>query len=79
MKRIRLTIEWAGGCSEEIWAQILSKAIVEADASGLTRVSKVELVTNFGDTTPLTLAPDSSDPFLTPFEVRRNRRRWGNG
>ena len=79
MKRIRLTIEWAGACSEPQWAAILQQAIEEADASGLTRVSKVDLVTDFGTTEPLTLAPDDSDPFLTPFEVRRNRRRWGLG
>ena len=74
MKRIRLTIEWAGACSESTWGSVLSEAIEKFDASGVTRVSDVELVTNFGDTTPLTLAPNDSDPFLTPHEVRRNRR-----
>ncbi len=57
MKRIRLTIEWAGACPEEIWASVLSEVIEKLDASGLTRVSDVELVTDFGETTPLTLAP----------------------
>ncbi len=57
MKRIRLTIEWPGACSEETWAGELSKAIENADASGLTRVSNVELITDFGETTPLTLPP----------------------
>jgi hypothetical protein len=76
MKRIRLTIEWAGACSEPAWGSVLSEAIEKFDASGLTRVSNVELVTSFGDTTPLTLAPDDSDPFLTPHEVRKYGRLW---
>ena len=63
MKRIRLTNEWAGACSEPTWASVLSEAIEKADASGLTRVSDVELVTDFGDTTPLTLAHDPSKPW----------------
>ncbi len=79
MKRIRLTIDWAGACSESTWASVLSEAIEQADTSGLTRVSDVEFVTDFGETPPLTLIPDHRDPFLTPFEVRRNRRRWGLG
>ena len=57
MKRIRLTIEWPGACSEEVWAECLRKTIENADASGLTRVSGVELITDFGDTTPRTLDP----------------------
>ncbi len=79
VKRIRLTIDWAGACSESTWAAVLAQAIEETDASGLTKVSDVELVTDFGTTEPLTLIPDHRDPFLTPFEVRRNRRRWGLG
>ena len=58
MKRIRLTIEWAGACSEECWANVLRALIEKYDGSGLTRVSDVELITDFGETTPLTL-PDS--------------------
>ena len=77
MKRIRLTIEWAGACPESVWAEFLRKTIEECDGSGLTRVSKTELITDFGRTTPLTLGPSSDDPFLTSFEVARNRRRWG--
>ena len=57
MKRIRLTIEWAGACSEPTWASVLSEAIEKFDMSGLTRVSDVELLTDFRDTPPLTLAP----------------------
>ena len=62
MKRIRLTIEWPGACSEADWAVDLHEAIENADASGLTRVSKIELITEFGETTPLTLAPSSAMP-----------------
>ena len=61
MKRIRLTIEWAGACSEEVWAGELRKTIENADASGLTRVSDVELITDFGETTPLTLDPSRKE------------------
>ena len=57
MKRIRLTIEWPGACSEATWAGELQRVIENADASGLTRVTGIELVTDFGTTTPLTLAP----------------------
>lgn len=59
MKRIRLTIEWCGACSERQWADVLKKVIEQTDRSGLTHVSNIELVTDFGDTTPLTLAEDS--------------------
>ena len=58
MKRIRLTIEWAGACSEPDWAAVLQRVIEAADTSGLTRVPEVELVTDFGTIEPLTLAPD---------------------
>ena len=57
MKKIRLTIEWSGACSEEDWADVLRKAIEQFDTSGLTRVSEIECVTDFGTTEPLTLAP----------------------
>ena len=77
MKRIRLTIEWAGACSEVTWGSVLSEAIEKFDISGLTRVSEVELITDFGETTPLTLAPSDADPFLTPHEVRKYRRLGG--
>jgi hypothetical protein len=58
MKRVRLTVEWDGACSERDWAEVLRKVIENSDASGLTRVSDVELITDFGDTPPLTLARD---------------------
>jgi hypothetical protein len=77
MKRIRLTIEWPGACPESVWADVLKETIESYDVSGLTKVTKVDLVTDFGDTPALTL-PDSNDPSLTSHEVRKNRR-FGRG
>ena len=50
MKRIRLTIEWDGACSERDWACVLSSAIEGFDSSGVTRVTESELLTAFGTT-----------------------------
>lgn len=61
MKRIRLTIEaeWAGACGEETWANVLTEAIEAFDVSGLTKVTQVKLVTDFGTTEPITVVePD---------------------
>ena len=49
-KRIRLTIEWRGACSEDRWAEILSKLIEECDHSCTTRVIKRERLTEYGTT-----------------------------
>lgn len=50
MKRIRLTIEWDGACSEYDWAERLSELIERADYSKVTRVVNTELLTNHGTT-----------------------------
>ena len=50
MKRIRLTIEWDGACSEVDWARVLSDAVEANDRSGLTRVVHEEFLTNHGGT-----------------------------
>ncbi len=57
MKRIRLTIEWDGACDEATWARILADDIEDIDSSGVTRVTSIELLTNYGTTPALTLAP----------------------
>ena len=49
-KRIRLTIEWDGACSEHDWARVLRRGIERMDESALTRVVLVELRTNIGET-----------------------------
>lgn len=49
-KRIRLTIEWDGACSEADWARNLSEAIEECDRSKVTKVVDVELITDHGET-----------------------------
>ena len=59
MKVVRFTIEWGGTLSELEWADIIRKVIEETDISGLTRVTKIDLVTDFGDTTPPASSEDS--------------------
>ena len=62
MKRVRLTVEWDGACSESDWAERLAcaieDAIEESDISGVTRVVKTELLTTIGTTEPRELNPD---------------------
>ncbi len=70
MKKIRLTIEWPGACAEDVWARELSKAIEQHDASGITKVTNIELITDFGDTPPLSLAVP------TPRERNYPSPRW---
>ena len=50
MKRIRLTIEWDGACSEKDWARQVARQIKRMDADALTRVVMVELLTDVGQT-----------------------------
>ena len=77
-KRIRLTIEWDGACSEADWARNLSDAIEECDRSKVTRVVGVDLLTNYGTTEARKI--EGVEP-MTPFwrAVWRNvfRGRWG--
>ena len=61
MKKIRITVEWDGACSEFDWGDVPRDAIEQFDVSGVTRVSEVEVITHFGTTEVLTLAIDS-DP-----------------
>lgn len=49
-KRIRLTIEWDGACSEEDWARKLTDQVEQCDYSRVTRVVDAELLTNLGTT-----------------------------
>ena len=49
-KRIRLTIEWDGACSEFDWACQVSDTVQASDRSGLTRVARIEYLTNHGST-----------------------------
>lgn len=74
MKRIRLTVEWDGACSEYDWARILSDDI--EDDPGGSRVVEVEYLTNEGRTEAFSPVPssDDPDPFLTPHEARKNKR-----
>ena len=51
-KRIKLTIEWDGACSEFDWAISISEAIEKHDASGVTKVVDAELLTTLGTTEP---------------------------
>lgn len=50
VKRIRITVEWDGAAGESSWAGQLSRAIEEADLSGVSRVVDVENLTAFGET-----------------------------
>jgi hypothetical protein len=49
-KRIRLTVEWIGACSEETWALELKQVIERADYSRVTRVTLIEALTDEGTT-----------------------------
>ena len=70
MKRIRITVEWPGACSESDWGKRLRRVIEKSDYSGLTRVTGVEAITDFGTTPPLTLVLSSDH------ENGLNRRGW---
>lgn len=50
VKRIRLTIEWVGGCSEGLWADQLTGEIEDCDLSQTSVVVERELLTNYGQT-----------------------------
>lgn len=52
-KRIRLDVEWIGACGEANWCEVVKGAIEEADASGTSRVVRVEALTSQGETTPI--------------------------
>lgn len=52
MKRIRLTIEWDGACSEHDWARSCTEVIEKHDLSRVTKVIETELLTALG-TTPV--------------------------
>lgn len=59
MKRVRLTVEWAGACGEELWSSILTDLIEKYDVSGGTKVTVVEFCTRYGTTPELTVVePD---------------------
>jgi hypothetical protein len=49
-KRIRLTVEWDGTSSERSWARVLRDIVEESDVSRRTRVTMIELQTNYGTT-----------------------------
>lgn len=62
-KRIRLTIEWDGACSEMDWAREMSKVINKADRSRVSKVVRTELLTAYGTTevgTDLDVPPSRS-------------------
>lgn len=48
VKRIRLTVEWVGRCSEGAWAGELVRVIEGCDVSDATRVIDVEELTQHG-------------------------------
>ena len=48
VKRIRVTIEWIGSCSEETWAAVCSETIEGFHGHGL--VTGVEILTHHGPT-----------------------------
>lgn len=77
-KRIRLTIEWDGACSEADWARNLADMIEECDRSKITRVVDVDLLTNYGTTEKRRV---EGIPPVTPFWRaawgRVFRDRWG--
>jgi hypothetical protein len=50
MKRIRMTVEWDGAASEDVWANVLREEIEDADVSGTTCVTEIEHLTNEGTT-----------------------------
>lgn len=50
VKRIRLTIEWVGACSEDDWIAVLIDLIEEADFSRVTRVVEADCLTHLGTT-----------------------------
>jgi len=54
-KRIRLTVEWDGACSERDWAKVLREEIEGCDVSRCTRVTKIEHLTSIGWTGPIEL------------------------
>ena len=56
-KRIRLTIEWDGGCGEHDWIEQCSMMIEKGDISRVTKVIKAEALTDFGTTEPIS-CPD---------------------
>lgn len=55
-KRIRLTVEWIGACSEQDWAYQLSTVIEKADCSRVTRVTVAEALTDHGTTATIPVA-----------------------
>lgn len=62
-KRIRLTIEWDGSAPEHGYADMVVKEVEEGDRSKLTRVVKVECLTDYGYTPPV---PTPGIPHLRP-------------
>ena len=50
VKRIRLTIEWVGQCSEDNWIGQLWETIEDCDFSRTTRVVNAECLTHHGRT-----------------------------
>ncbi len=68
MKRIRLTVEWDGACSEYDWGAILAEEIEDVDASGTTRVVDIEHITNEGTTE---VVPDVEREVAELFNPRR--------
>ncbi len=71
MKRIRLTVEWDGACSEETYAAVLAEEIEDGDISGGTCVTEKELLTDYGMTFAESFYPSRIE------RVRRWLRRWG--
>lgn len=55
-KRISLTVEWVGACSESDWIYHLLKVIEKSDHSRVTRVIATEALTDYGTTAEIPVA-----------------------
>ena len=76
MKRVRLTIEWPGACSELDWIDRLVEALEEFDTSGQSRVVKAERLTCEGTTE--VLPPKPRGFWATMFDrLPRSPFPWG--
>jgi hypothetical protein len=75
MKRIRLTVEWDGAASEDVWASVLREEIENADVSGTTHVAEIEYLTNEGTTEVRDIAQWIVDRNIA--RQNRERRRGG--